>query len=170
MDRRTRLRAAAAFGHGLHHECRFGGAQAAAAVFSRDRDPQPAAVSKGLVEIPGEFAGLIPFAPVLVREARAQRSHLFSDLFLFFAALKVHEVSSLLFLSTYHLPRPYRNSLRVWITWGKVRAGVSPRSCFDKPVLSVVEACPEQGRRGLSTSGCLPGHPELVEGWPTIGQ
>src|SRR6266851_4525861 len=162
MDRRTRLRAAAAFGHGLHHQCRFGNAQAAAAVFSRDGDPQPAAVSEGLVEIPGEFAGLIPFAPVLVRKARAQRSHLFSDLFLFFGELKVHGVSSLLFPTIYHLPRPYRNSLRVWITWGKVRAGVSPRSCFGKPVLSVVEACPEQGRRGLRTKGSIPGHPEAV--------
>jgi len=29
-------------------------------------------------------------------------------------------------------------------------------SCFDKPVLSVVEACPEQSRRGLSPNGGFP--------------
>ena len=71
--------ARARLGDGLHHQRRFGDAEARAAVLLRDADAEPAVVREGAVEIVRKAAVAVLGEPVVVAEPRADLADRVAD-------------------------------------------------------------------------------------------
>src|SRR5688572_6156438 len=120
---RSRALAAARLRDGLHHDGRFGHAEAGAAVLRRHADPEPGAACHRLVEVVREFAAAVALEPVAVVERRAHLLDCGADGELLVGQLEVHAPALGLIIWVWYRP----SSARV-ATPGAGRARTSPRA------------------------------------------
>ena len=98
VDRRCRRLTPTASGHLLHHDRRFGDAEACAAKLLGHGDSQPAIPGHGLMKLDGEAAVGIAFGPILVVEVRADFAHAVLDCELVFTHREIQNSVSIIYL------------------------------------------------------------------------
>ena len=79
MKGRTAAHAGAGLGHGLHHQRRFGDAQARAAIGLGNGHAQPARLGHGGVELVRKLAGAVVLEPVVLTKGGTGLQHGFAN-------------------------------------------------------------------------------------------